>query len=56
MSIKTRIEKLEQKLLPPGDCNIPIVICEVDEAPEQAYDRLGINPDDGVQRIAIVFG
>jgi len=55
MSIKTRIIKLEKKLLPSGGKNIPVVVCEVGESTEQAYKRLGIDPDDGEFRIMVVF-
>jgi len=55
MSIKNRIIKLEKKLLPSGGKNIEVIVCEVGESVEHAYERLGIDPDDGEFRIVVVF-
>ena len=55
MSIKTRLTKLEQKLLPSTGKNIEVLFCRDKETGIELCKRLGINPNDGVLRVAVVF-
>ena len=56
MSIKNRVIKLEQKLLPKTGHDIEVIVCDEDETSAQACKRLDIDRDDGKFRIAVVFG
>ena len=55
MSIKTRLSRLEQKLLPTTGKNIEVLFCRDKETGTELCKRLGINPNDGVLRITVVF-
>ena len=55
MSIKTRLTKLEQKLLPTTGKNIEIFYCRDGETGKETSGRLGLNPDDGILRIFLIF-
>ena len=55
MSIKTRLTKLEQKLLPTTGKNIEVIFCRDKETGTELCKRLGIDTNDGVFRIAVVF-
>lgn len=53
MSIKTRLTKLEEKLLPNKPNKPRVIICEEGETKEQACKRLGIDREDGECKITI---
>ena len=55
MSIKTRIAKLEKELLPVTGKNIEVFFCRDKETGTELCKRLGIDTNDGVFRIAVVF-
>ena len=55
MSIKTRIAKLEKELLPVTDKNVEVFYCRDKETGIELCKRLGIDSNDGVLRITVVF-
>ncbi len=56
MSIKTRISKLEQKVLPVETENIEVFYCLDSETRKEAGERLGLDLNDGVLRMFLRFG
>ena len=55
MSIKTRIAKLEKELLPATGKRVEVIFCREKETGTELCKRLGIDTNDGVLRIAVVF-